>query len=443
MAGPGALLHTIPEFSATRSIKIAPNTAVPVTERLLHLIDSKTFQRLRRIRQLSLSERVFPSATHTRFSHALGVYVNILDYLRHMDQFPEFYGQFNERDYLGIMLAGLLHDIGHYPFTHQVDHMADFPEHEHLTVALIRGELRLSDENLCELIRDTFGLEPDDITRFLLADRPLAPHERLLSQLIDSPVDADKCDYLPRDSYYCGVDYGAGFDRERFIRNLVPSKDGKVLAVREKGLMSAERFQLARYWMYRSVYWGHTVRAFITMLSKACEFLRVPMPGDDWHSMLLGLDDQGFLDWLEAHVDPPGDDLIAMINRNRQPYKRVYTLSAHHNLAIYERMQQAETRARISRWITQWAAQQGLDLAEHHLIWDVPPPYKNETWETFPIRLSEGREVPVAEESPVVEALGQAFLSGVRKIRLFCHPKLVSLMDASQNQLPPITDLLD
>lgn len=442
MSAPGRIISQIPELSATQSIHIAPHTSVPVTQRLLRIIDSKTFQRLRQIRQLSLSDRVFPSATHTRFSHALGVYNNILDYLRHLDSYPEFYHNFSEADYVSLLLAGLLHDLGHYPCAHQLDHVSPFPRHETLTIALIRGELRVENEDFHALLEDTFQIEAERVTRLLEPAEDLSPHHRLLKQIIDSPVDADKCDYLPRDSYYCGVDYGTGFDRERFIKNLAPSGDGRLLCILEKGIMSAERFQLARYWMYRTVYWGHTVRALITMLSKACEYLLEPDRVRAHFPHLLSLSDHNFLEWLHDQVAPPARELIRMIHLERRPFKRFYTVSPHHQPEIYARLQQREIRDSVSAWVTRWAADRGIPLEPCHLIWDVPPIYKTTTWESFPVKLNSGREVPIAQESPVIDALSRAFLQGVRKIRLFCHPKLAGLLDTHRDEIPRVADLI-
>lgn len=444
MGAPGSLLRAIPEFAATAAtIRVAPNISVPLTPRILRLVDSKAFQRLRKIRQLSLSDRVYPSATHTRFSHALGVYYNVLSYLRHLDGYPEFHQVYDERDYLAIMLAGLLHDLGHYPCSHQLDHLPQFPAHEELTIAIIEGRMAIDGEDLGALIRADFDLDPSLITALLRPDRgQLSPRLRLLKQLIDSPLDADKCDYLPRDSYFCGVEFATGFDQQRFIDHLLPL-DGR-LGIAEKGLMGAERFQLARYWMYRGVYWAHTVRAMITMLSTACNYLEAGLPDADWTERLIQFNDHNFLDWLHLHLEEPGRELIAMVHHHRKPYKRLLTTPYHHEPENYTRLQrQPELRQAISDELRAWAARRGLDLAEHHLIWDVPPIYKADSWETFPVQLAKGEIVEVAQESPVIDALAKAFLQGVRKIRLFCHPKFTELIAEDATGLPDLKKMLE
>ncbi len=437
----GALIRAIPEFTAAGSVKITPNASVPATDRLLRLIDARAFQRLRRIRQLSLADQVFPSATHTRFSHALGVYANILDYLRRLDQFPEFHRHFSEEDYLGVMLAGLLHDLGHYPCSHQLEHFPFFPEHERLTIALIRGEMKYAGEDLGALIRELFGVDPECVVRFLDPDRKLDPPLSLLQQIIDSPVDADKCDYLPRDSYHCGLDSGIGFDRQRFIASLRPSRDGR-LCIHEKGLVDAERFQLARYWLYRSVYWGHTVRALITMLSSACRYIRREEREKDWSATLLAFNDHNFMEWLHDVVEGPGQEVIDLVWDQRQPYKRVYTVARHRDPDVYQRLQDAECRDAVVAWFHEWAAGRGLEIAPHHLLWDAPPVYKDKSWESFPIKLESGEEAPIARESPVIEALSQAFLFGVRKIRLFCHPRLAAEIRGCDDEIPDLRSLV-
>lgn len=413
----------LPEFTAQHSIKLSPKASVPVTDRILNLIDSKTFQRLRRVRQLSLADRVFPSATHTRFSHALGVYRNLLDYLRHLDRFPRFQDQYDREDYLALLLAGLCHDLGHYPCSHQLDHLPAFPAHETLTVALLEGKLQFDGENLADLIHNQFGLEPQQITQYL-QPMPQAGKNALLKQLIDSPLDADKCDYLIRDSHNCGVDYGSGFDRERFIDNLMPSRDGQHLGIHEKGLVSAEKFQLARYWMYRSVYWGHTVRAFISMLGRVCEAMSEHAADPIWQQQLLGFDDFSFLNYIADQAQKDHVEIMQQLALGRRPFKRLFTLSYYHNPERYEQLLNPELRADLCEKIVRALKQSNRFVRPSDLIWDVPPPYKTNRWETFPVITGSGTEVPIERESPVIQALGNAFLHGVRKIRLFIHPDL-------------------
>jgi HD superfamily phosphohydrolase len=355
-----------------------------------------------------------------------------------LDRFPAFHERYDEQDYLALILAGLLHDLGHYPCSHQLDHIRPFPEHEHLTIGVIKGDIRINGEDLGAFIRETFDLDPERITELLGPVSGVAPHRMLLKQVIDSPLDADKCDYLPRDSYYCGLDYG-GIDRDRFIANLVPSEDGQRLGVGEKGLMSAERLQLARYWMYRTVYWGHTVRGLIRMLSTACEYMHPVEDEQAWIARLMTFNDHSFLDWLHGQVEKPGKELIEMVHHRRELYKRLYTVSQHHQPENYRMLQvDPDLRNEILNWFHQWSRKKGLVLERHHLIWDVPPVYKSRSWERFPIVLAHGEEVSIVRESPVIDALSKAFLYGVRKIRLFCHPRLAALVKEHKPEIPPI-----
>jgi len=208
---------------------------IELDEFAVRLIDTPEFQRLRRITQLGLAFLVYPSARHTRFEHSLGTFY-LAKLIRSRN--PEIEE--------GTVYAALLHDIGHYPFSHTLENL--YPRHEENTVWTIKhGEIG-------DVLRELYS-----IGEFL---------KLLKHPLVSGDIDADRMDYLVRDAYYTGVAYGI-VDLERLIRNLL--WDGKRLVLHEKGVMAGQNLLLARSMMYPTVYHHHTVRIANAMLSRAVE----------------------------------------------------------------------------------------------------------------------------------------------------------------------------
>lgn len=206
----------------------------------LKLVDSPEFQRLRRITQLGLAFLAYPSARHTRFEHSLGTFHLAKTLVRHNEGMDE-----------GVVHAALLHDIGHYPFSHTLEVL--YPRHEENTATLIREGS----------IRDVIG-ERYSPREFL---------KLLKHPAVSGDIDADRMDYLVRDAYYTGVGYGV-VDLERLIRNL--HYDGKNLIIGSKGIMAAQSLLIARSMMYPTVYQHHVSRIASAMLVKAVELERIP-----------------------------------------------------------------------------------------------------------------------------------------------------------------------
>jgi uncharacterized protein len=221
----------------------------------LAVVDTPAVQRLRYVRQLGHAFLVYPGATHTRFEHALGAYHLAR---RALAQLEDATGgpRLDPAARLRLKLAALLHDIGHYPFSHALEE-AGLPHHEELAArqleagALARrlADLGVSPQDLLPLIRGTGG-------------GPLAG-------LVSGSVDVDKLDYLSRDAWMCGVPYGV-IDVDRLLASLcaVPTADGPVLALHEKGLAALESLLFAKYQMYRNVYWHHAVRSATVMFNR-------------------------------------------------------------------------------------------------------------------------------------------------------------------------------
>jgi len=212
------------------------------------IIQHPYFQRLRRLKQLGLSYYVYPGATHTRFEHAIGVMHLINVALSELENKGQ---DISKEEKEAVLIAGLMHDIGHGPFSHTLEgaFLKDL-SHEDLTLLYMkemnkemRGKLSLG----IEIFQNKY-------------------EKKFLHKLVSSQLDMDRLDYLKRDSFYSGVTEG-GIGTERIIKMLRVVNDG--LAVEEKGIYSVEQFIVARRIMYWQVYLHKTVIAAEEMLKRA------------------------------------------------------------------------------------------------------------------------------------------------------------------------------
>jgi len=200
---------------------------------IFDLIQHKYFQRLRRISQMGLSYLVYPGAHHTRFHHALGS-MHLMQKAINVLRFKEV--TISDQEENGLLIAILLHDIGHGPFSHAMEHsIVNDISHEEISLKFME---KLDDEfngNLTLAISIFKGEYP----------------RKFMCQLISSQLDMDRADYLKRDSFYTGVSEG-NINSERLITMLNVVDDE--LVVEEKGIYSVEKFLVARRFMYWQVY---------------------------------------------------------------------------------------------------------------------------------------------------------------------------------------------
>jgi len=210
----------------------------------LKLIDSRPFQRLRYVKQLGVAYLVFPSAQHTRFEHALGV-------LHISDRLGEIL-KLSDRDRKILRIAGLIHDIGHPPFSHTTEVLLPGERtHEDFTERIIR------ETELYGILLEEFSEEEVEKLIRIALGKPDGEEEKLLSEIITGEFGSDRMDYLRRDAYFCGVSYGF-FDYERLLSTTVVEK-GRLL-VDISGLRALENFLISRYFMYVQVYFHRVVR---------------------------------------------------------------------------------------------------------------------------------------------------------------------------------------
>ena len=208
------------------------------------LIDHPYFQRLRRIQQLGMSSIVYPGATHSRFHHALGA-LHLCDRLITNLKLKGVF--ITDEEHESTLIAILLHDVGHGPYSHALEGEIIQLHHEDLTIQIMH---RLNEEYEGRL---TMAI---DIFRNRY-------HKKYLSSIISGQIDVDRMDYLSRDSFYTGVAEGIiGYDR---IIKMMDVRDNQ-LVIEEKGLHSIEKFLLSRYFMYQQVYLHKTALAADHML---------------------------------------------------------------------------------------------------------------------------------------------------------------------------------
>jgi HD superfamily phosphohydrolase len=274
-------------------------------------LDTPAMQRLRYVRQVGHAFLVYPGATHTRFEHALGAYHLTKRALASLEERGEL-SRVPEDDCLAVRLAALLHDIGHYPFSHALEE-AGFPHHEALGVAkLTQGELG---ENL----RRIGGPGLAGAVGALI--RGVSPSP--LQGLISGSLDLDKIDYLSRDARMCGVPYGTvDVDRLLSTLTLVETDGGRVeVGVQEKGVSALESLLFAKYQMYRNVYWHHAVRAATCMFKRSVR--RAVARGPLTAEAIAEATDDGLMELLIREGDP-----LAAALRARRLHKRALDLPA-------------------------------------------------------------------------------------------------------------------
>lgn len=303
---------------------------IHVQDRLIWtLINTPEFQRLRRIRQLGTSYLTFHGAEHSRFSHSLGVYEITR---RIISQFER--GGFEDwprEESLVALCAALLHDLGHGPFSHSIEEAFDM-DHEEWTCRILLGDTEVN-----RVLEEAESGLAERVASVIRKDY----EKKIVVNLVSSPLDADRMDYLLRDAYFTGVNYGT-IDVDRILRMLRPH-NGRVV-VKESGMHAIEDYLMARYQMYWQVYFHPVTRSSDIVLKQIFrrakelfdqgfdfKFLPYPLPelfkGDIQVRDYLLLDEAlvqtAFMQWTREE-----DDILADVCHRfmqRKLYKYVET----------------------------------------------------------------------------------------------------------------------
>ena len=348
------------------------------------LVDTAVFQRLRYVRQLGLAYLVYPGATHTRFEHALGAYHLARTTISLLDERGEIAGVSIEERAI-TQAAALLHDVGHYPFSHALEEIGALHHEEVATPLVTTGPV-------AQLLTSMLGAGAPERVLALIRGESESP----LQGLISGSLDLDKIEYLKRDALMCGVPYGE-IDVDRLLNALVlvdePSTGRRVVGVLEKGLSALESLLFAKYQMYRNVYWHHAVRSATAMYKRLVGDALAA--GDVDARSLSTFDDEGLLHQLAHRGMPP---LLAAL-RERRLYKRILECPAA-ELDAESLEWIADDRVRTTETEDLLATELGLGAGE--LLLDFPA--KTQML---------GLDLPVVRRSGAVRRLTMAGLEGI------------------------------
>ncbi len=413
------------------SIRDSLYDVIPLGALERDLINTRAFLRLQQIKQLGFVYRIWPGATHTRYEHSLGVYYLALRALRLL----------LGRRHAGLRLskgeqamqvprllraAALLHDIGHYPFSHAIEELG-FPIESHERV----GRRIITTGEVADVLQ-RHGLEPAAVAD--LIDLPRGQEhrgaQRVLARLLSGALDVDKLDYLPRDARACNVPYG-GVDVTRLLGALRVEGvgDDARLAVDAKGISPLNSLVHARQEMFDNIYWHHTGRAMIIMLLRAVQealLSEAIAPGD-----LVGHDDASLLAFLSQESMPPATRALIGGLRDRQAYKLVVELSSRAG-RLYQQIAALFWDAPKRRRAELALAEELRSLVDHDvpdwgILIDIPKPEK---WEMDVTVIFDDPPLGMQRAMTWAEATGQTaddlsrYETHQRRVRLVAAPEL-------------------
>ena len=407
---------------------------------LVPLLDAEDFQRLRDISQLGHVLLVYPGARHSRFEHSLGVFHLTGQFLRNLLRSGSPPG-IDLQDVKVLLAASLLHDIGHYPFSHLLEEMQMFfVDHE------TRGRQIVEDpatEVHAALLKA--GIDPGRVANVIdyKADAAEVPDSDLrLAHILSGTLDPDKIDYLLRDARYCGVPFGESVNRDRLIESITFDPESQRPAITHKGVSAVEALIFTNYLMYRNVYWHHAVRSANAMFKRGVQDLlqhpQCSLEEADFNRST----EADLIHRLETEIDRLGLDrresMVGRLKRRKLykvariffPNERQQDLVETFGRLYYNPDERRDLEIALCRTFSK---KTGLSLRGDEILIDIPRFSKSPEVDlkvyfgpNIPVQRSDPLSFADPEVSLLTESLVDNFEAQAKVVRVFCldHPDL-------------------
>ena len=396
---------TYPQFLSDSSMHCAQTIRDPlwkdiaIPAYLVDVIKSPSFVKLGRIKQLGVAFHLYPGAVHTRLNHSLGVMHLSHKIISSLLRRERAEGRLSLAGVRHFLAATLLHDIGHFPFTHSLKELP-LKTHEQLAAELLEADHQLQAAlRQADLDTSLIGLIIDE-------DQETDDEEVLLFRsILSGALDPDKLDYLNRDAYFAGVPYG--IQDVSYITDHLTLHEGR-LAITEEALGSVEHLLFSKYLMYRNVYWHKATRSATAMIKRYLyENLQA---GGLKEEQLYGLDDEGF--FLLGQEQRSLDLLLNRVRENRF-YQPIIEEPFNEKNFLHRHALNLERRSAFEEQI-----EDTLGLEAGSVVIDIPEQVSFES--DIPVIGSEGYLGAFEDIDPLFShSQALQFTSSLRTVRLF------------------------
>lgn len=456
----------------TKTSLILPEDSAPFTLRMTWILNHPSVQRLRNISQLDFVSMIYLGATHNRLLHSVETYNLARRYIGILLGNPKFRAYCAEPCKLeAALLAGLLHDLGHYPLGHVFEDFAfrcekegpfaNIPRDEEVTSALLDNPNRdnvwagdAADQHIDEckkvsrnkiisslpnLIREYFGERVLSLLRRILSDQEDKDEGILiLRSIVNGPIDVDKICYLRTDSRYTGASYGSAIDVDGILASLSCTVHPKPsIAIIEKGICAAESIATGRRWMYQRVYWHRTNRAMMAMLRFVPQYLfeNSTLTFPQYFKATYSMSDLEAIKWLNEKFEKEcvGKNLEnpaqMILNGRRDIYKSLLEFSTTDTEDDDVKIREFLMGRTCLEWstlaidITKIAQKYLKETKLSDLIIDIPSKRRHEIGDPIVYRTGKSPR-KLSELSAEFKDTKKFFEEGALSCRIFIHPFL-------------------